>query len=100
MYVMVRMVHVRGWRRLAVAIERDGHAWCGVELDPACREDDAREWSQLFERRYRRHVSLDELLAEPWRFEEIYLGGGIRVLLNEVERQQVERERLKREARR
>jgi hypothetical protein len=100
LYVMLRMVHVRGWQRLAVLCERDGHTWCCVELTPACSEADARDWSQLFDRRHRRDVAIDELLADPWRFPEIYLNGGVGPLLDEVERQQLERDRLKREARR
>ena len=34
LYVTMRMVHLRGWRRLVVACERTGHTWLGVELAP------------------------------------------------------------------
>lgn len=99
LYVMLRMVHVHGWRRLVVAVEPDRHTWLAVSLSPDASEEDARDWSRLLDKRYRRDVAIDELIADPLRFREIYVDGGVGQLLDEVERQQLERERLKREAR-
>ena len=99
LYVALRMVHLPGRSLLAVLCEPDGHTWCCVELAAAASEADARDWSQLLERRYRVDVTADELLATPWRFSEVYLNAGVGALLNDVERQQVERDRLMREAR-
>jgi hypothetical protein len=100
LYVQMRMMHVGGWRRVVVAIEPAGAAWCAVELAPNAGEDDARTWAVLFEPRRRVATTIDELLSRATTFREIYIDGGVGALLNEVERQQIERERLKREARR
>jgi len=100
LYVTMRIVHVGGWRRVVVAIERRGAAWCAVELAAGAREDDAATWARTFDRRYRVATSIAELTAEPLRFSELYVDGGVGALLDEVERQLAEKDRLMREARR
>lgn len=99
LYVTMRMVHVPGWRHVVVAVEPDGHTWCGVELAADCREHDARDWSTLLHRRYRVGTTMGELVADPLRYRELYVDGGVAQILNEVEREQVRREELRRRAR-
>lgn len=87
LYVQLRMVHVRGWAHLLAAQEPRGHTWAAVELAPTAGEEDARDWALLFARRYRVETTIEALLAEPRRFSELYLDGGVQAFLRGHERE-------------
>jgi hypothetical protein len=99
LYVAFRMVRVPGWRHLLVAMDRRDAAWVGIELAPNARENDARDWAGLFHERYRVEATIEELLADPRRFKELYIDGGVGAFLNEYERWVEAREQERRRLR-
>lgn len=99
LYVTMRMVHLRGWRRLVVACERSGHTWLAIELAPETSEADAQAWAQTFDRRYRVEMTMDALVAAPLRWSELYVDGGVGAFLNGYERQMERDEETRRRGR-
>lgn len=89
LYVYMRMMHIGGWRHIVVCTEKGFGCYIGVEMAERAREDDARDWSQFLEKRYRVELTLEELTSEPMRWREIYIDGGVGALLNEVERMEM-----------
>jgi hypothetical protein len=87
LYVQLRMVHVRGWRHLVVAQEPRGATWVCVEMAPETSEENARDWSSLFDARYRVPATLGDVLATPGRWSELYIDAGIARFLERHERQ-------------
>jgi len=85
LYGQLRIAHVGGWVHLVVCCELLGRTWVGVELATTATERDARDWYGLLPPRYLVKLTIDELLAEPRRFAELYLDGGVRAFLNERE---------------
>lgn len=99
LYVTMRMVHLRGWRRVVVAVERSEHTWLAVELAPETSEADAKAWSTTLPNRYRRTETIDELLALAGQWNELYVDGGVRGFLNGYERQMERDEETRRRGR-
>lgn len=99
LYVALRMVHLRGWRRLVVCCAFQGPVFVGVELAPETPEDDAQAWAALFHRRYRVPMTVDELTADASRWSELYRDGGVGAFLNGYAREQERMEELRRRAR-
>lgn len=99
LYVTMRMVHLRGWRRIVVAVERDEHTWLAIELAPETSEADAKAWATTLENRYRRKETIDELLAMAGRWNQLYVDGGVGAFLNGYERQMERDEETRRRAR-
>ena len=99
LYVTMRMVHLRGWRRLVVACERSGHTWLGIELAPETSEADAQAWASTLDKRYRRPESIEELLQLAGTWKELYVDGGVGAFLNGYERQMERDEETRRRGR-
>lgn len=100
LYVMLRHMHVAGWRHLLVAGSLLGPWFLGVEMSPDAREDDAHTWAALMDGRYRVETTIADLLAEPTRFTELYIDGGVAAFLAGYERELERMEELRRRARR
>jgi hypothetical protein len=99
LYVALRMANVGGWRHLVVCDGARTGCYCGVELAPDASEEAAHTWARLFEPRYRVNLTIADLLQDAGRFEELYIDGGVRVVLNAVEEDQRRRDELRRRAR-
>jgi hypothetical protein len=99
LYITMRMVHLRGWRRVVVAVERDEHTWLGVELAPETSEDNAKAWAATLDDRYRRTETIEELLAMAGQWNELYVDGGVAGFLGAYERQMERDEETRRRAR-
>lgn len=100
LYVTMRMVHLRGWRRVVVACERTGHTWLAVQLAPEASEADALAWSQTLDARYRRPETIEDLLALAGTWSELYVDGGVGTFLNAHERQMERDEETRQRGRR
>lgn len=96
LYVALRMVKVGGWRRLVFAHHWRRGTYAGIELAPDASEEDAHTWSRLFATRYRVNLTIADLLADVGSFEELYIDGGLRVVLAAVEEDQRRRDELRR----
>lgn len=99
LYVTMRMVHLRGWRRVVVAVERTDHTWLAVELAPETSEADAAAWASTFDKRYRRAESIEDLLAMAGTWNELYVDGGVAGFLGGYERQMERDEETRRRGR-
>ncbi len=99
LHITMRMVHLRGWRRVVVAVEQLGHVWLGVELAPLASESDAQAWAATLERRYRRSESIEELLQLAGCWNELYVDGGVGRFLDGYERQMERDEQTRRRGR-
>lgn len=99
LYITMRMVHLRGWRRVVVAVERTDHTWLAVELAPETSEADAQAWAATLDARYRRTETIEDLLALAGTWNELYVDGGVRGFLNGYERQMERDEQTRRRAR-
>ncbi len=99
LYVTMRMVHLRGWRRVVVACEQLGHVWLAVELAPETSEADAQAWAATLDRRYRRTETLEELIALAGTWNELYVDGGVGRFLDGYERQMERDEQTRRRGR-
>lgn len=99
LYITLRMVHLRGWRRLVVAVEQLGATWLAVELAPEASEADAQAWAATLDGRYRVAMTLDELVSSPGRWNQLYVDGGVGAFLNGYERQMERDEETRRRAR-
>jgi hypothetical protein len=78
---MLRMMHVPGYRRIVVLQESYHHTWLAIEISDTASEEDARDWSSFFPARYRVQTTIEELLATPQRWSEIYIDGGVSAFL-------------------
>lgn len=100
LYITLRMMHVRGWRHLVLVQPPRGRVFVGVELAPEANEENARDWSHFLAEQYRVPMTLDELLADPWRHAEVYVDAGIGALMNSVEQRHLQEERARQDFRR
>lgn len=85
LYVWMRMAHIPGWAHLLVAVEPLGRTFFAVELAEYATERDARDWSGFLPKYNRVQTTIEEMLATPRRFGELYIDGGIGAFLNEQE---------------
>lgn len=83
--IQLRMMHVPGVARMVVLQESFHHTWVAIEMSEHASEEDARDWSQLFAKRYRVETTIDELLSTPQQWQEIYTGGGVGAFINSYE---------------
>lgn len=67
----------RAISRWAVATTAMGRVYVAIDLRPDAAEDGAAALVGLHRHLRREPCTLDEMLADPWQFDAIYLQGGL-----------------------
>ncbi|HXH82064.1 MAG TPA: hypothetical protein VNN07_03955 [Candidatus Tectomicrobia bacterium] len=73
------MFRWRGVSRRLVAVDARGRIVTGVELAETASEEDAAAAVEWFRYHRREPLELEDVLADAWQYEVIYLQGGVRL---------------------